>query len=133
MKPDFATKSLPGKYDALAPDGSEIRVLLALAAGSMAHGTLRPNQTTVAIQHRTVEEIWFVLDGSAEIWRRAGEQESIESVGRGDALTIPLGTEFQFRTVGDTPFQFIMCTMPPWPGEHEAIAVEGIWSASDVA
>ena len=129
---NFTTMSLPVDYDVLAPDGTEIRVLLALDRGSMAHGTLRPGQTTIAIRHRTVEEIWYVLDGAAEIWRRGGERASVETVRAGDALTIPLGTDFQFRTVGDRPFRFIMCTMPPWPGEGEAITVDGIWSAPDV-
>jgi mannose-6-phosphate isomerase-like protein (cupin superfamily) len=129
---NFTTMSLPVDYDLLAPDGTEIRVLLALDRGSMAHGTLRPGQTTHAVRHRTVEETWFVLGGAAEIWRRMGERSSVETVRAGDALTIPQGTDFQFRTVGEQPFRFIMCTMPPWPGEGEAITVDGIWSATDV-
>jgi mannose-6-phosphate isomerase-like protein (cupin superfamily) len=94
----------------------------------MAHGTLAPGSVSRAIRHRTVDEIWYVLGGSAEIWRRLSEHESIETVCAGDALTIPLGTHFQFRTVGPASFTFIMCTMPPWSGEDEAIRVDGIWT-----
>jgi mannose-6-phosphate isomerase-like protein (cupin superfamily) len=117
--------------DVMAPDGSGIRLLPRLEGGSMAHGTLAPGSTSLAIRHRTVEEIWFVLDGQAEIWRQLGEQESIVVVQRDDALTIPLGTSFQFRTVGQIPFQFIMCTMPPWPDADEAVHVPGIWQVGN--
>ncbi|MCW5752686.1 MAG: hypothetical protein KIT81_16245 [Alphaproteobacteria bacterium] len=67
---DLTRKSLPGPYDVLAPDGSEVRVLLSLAGGSMAHFTLRPEQVSQAVAHRSVEEIWYVLGGRAEMWRR---------------------------------------------------------------
>lgn len=33
----FDTKKLPSVEDVIAPDGSEVRVLLALRGGSMAH------------------------------------------------------------------------------------------------
>jgi mannose-6-phosphate isomerase-like protein (cupin superfamily) len=117
--------------DVLAPDGSEIRVLSRCGGASMAHGTLPPGRTSLAIRHRTVEEIWFVLSGSAEMWRRLGDRESVEVIVAGQSLTIPVGCEFQFRTVGDGPFTFIMCTLPPWPGADEAIMVSGMWEAEN--
>jgi len=120
-------------YDVLAPDGSEIRVLAHVSSGSLAHGTLPAGCTSLAIKHRTVAEIWFVLGGSAEIWRRLGDIESVEIVHPGLSLTIPTGTDFQFRTLGTEPFTFIMCTMPPWPGPDEAIFIEGKWKESDDA
>lgn len=122
--------SLPAECDVLAPDGSEIRILSQLPSGSMAHGTLPPGGTSLAIRHRTVAEIWFVLSGSAEIWRRLDRLESVDTIVAGQSLTIPTGTEFQFRTVGKEPFRFIMCTIPPWPGPDEAVFVEGRWKAS---
>lgn len=57
QQPPFATRSLPAEPDAYAPYGSEIRVLLATGAASMAHGTLPPGETSLAVAHRTVEEI----------------------------------------------------------------------------
>ena len=116
--------------DLFAPDGSEIRVLSRCAGASMAHGTLPPGRTSLAIRHRTVEEIWYVLGGSAELWRRLGDQDSAGIVTAGQSLAIPVGCEFQFRTVGSEPFTFIMCTLPPWPGPDEAILVQGKWEAS---
>ncbi len=124
----FTTHQLAERPDDLAPDGSEIRFVGSLAGGSVAHGALAPGGVSVAVCHRTVEEIWFVLGGRAEVWcNQDGREEFIEAVA-GTGLTIPLGTHFQFRATGDLPFTFIMCTMPPWPGPDEAFVVDGPWT-----
>jgi len=49
------------------------------------------------------------------------------TVNSGICLTIPLGTQFQFRSLGAQAIAAIGVTMPPWPGEGEAIVVEGKW------
>jgi hypothetical protein len=43
------------------------------------------------------------------------------------SLNIPLGTRFQFRNTGAEPLCFIIATLPPWPGEDEAITQVGHW------
>lgn len=123
----FETVRLRDGFDVLAPDTSEIRLLTRVAGGSMAHGTLPPGGVSLAIAHRTVEELWYVLSGRAELWRRHGDQESVVEIDAGTALTLPVGTRFQFRTTGDEPFRFIMCTLPPWPGAGEAVRVPDHW------
>jgi mannose-6-phosphate isomerase-like protein (cupin superfamily) len=123
----FQTKQLPADHDELAPDTSEIRVLCRTGRGSTAHGTLAPGKVALAIVHRTVDEIWYVLSGRAEIWRKQGEREEIIEAGAGTSLTIPVGTHFQFRTAGDEPFRFVMFTVPPWPGDDEAVRVPDRW------
>jgi mannose-6-phosphate isomerase-like protein (cupin superfamily) len=126
----FEIKRLPLTRDAVAPDGSDVRVLLQLAGGSMAHFELAPRQTSTAVTHRSVEEIWFVLSGRGEMWRRQGEHEAIVALEAGVCLTIPQGTHFQFRALGETPLAAVGVTMPPWPGEGEAIVVPGPWTPS---
>ena len=124
---NFETKRLPERPDVIAPDGSAVRILLGLKGGGTAHFELAPGQTSKAVTHRTVEEIWFFLSGSGEMWRaQEGREESVP-VGPGVCLTIPLGTRFQFRSFGPEPLAAIGVTMPPWPGEGEALAVEGKW------
>lgn len=123
----FQSMQLPDAFDVLAPDGSEIRVLGRVAGASMAHGTLHPGGVSLAVRHRTVEEIWFVVSGEAEIWRRLRGIESLITANAGMSITIPVGTSFQFRTLGDQPFRFVMCTSPPWPGDGEAERVSGQW------
>jgi mannose-6-phosphate isomerase-like protein (cupin superfamily) len=123
----FDTKRLPVASDTVALDGSDVRLLLKLAGGSMAHFQLAPDQVSTAATHRTVEEVWFFLSGRGEMWRAQQGREEVVSVERGVCLTIPLGTRFQFRSFGDEPLAAVGVTMPPWPGEGEAIAVRGKW------
>ena len=127
---DFSTKYLPDTPDAIAPDSSNVRVLLELAAGSMAHFELAPGETSGAVTHRTVEEIWYFLSGCGEIWRKQNQSEEVVPVHAGVCITIPLGTHFQFRAFGQEPLTAIGVTMPPWPGECEAYIAEGKWEAT---
>ena len=127
---EFGTKRLPAARDVVAPDGSDVRILLGLSGGGMAHFELRPGRTSIAVTHRTVEEIWFFLSGSGEMWRKQGEREEIVRVERGVCLTIPLGTHFQFRAVGTVPLAAVAVTMPPWPGDGEAVPVHGTWEST---
>ena len=128
--PDFSTKRLPETPDTIAPDGSNVRVLLALMDGGMAHFELAPGEISTAVAHRTVEEIWFFLSGSGELWRKQNQREEIVPVHAGICITIPLGTHFQFKASGHEPLAVIGVTMPPWPGEGEAYVVEGKWQAT---
>jgi mannose-6-phosphate isomerase-like protein (cupin superfamily) len=126
----FDTKPIPLLTDAVAPDGSNVRVLLALEGGSFAHFELAPNQTSRAVTHKTVEEIWYFLTGRGEMWRRQDGRSEITPVHPGVCLTIPLGTYFQFRSFGDEPLSAVGVTLPPWPGEGEAVLVAGEWEAT---
>ncbi|MGH8907017.1 MAG: cupin domain-containing protein [Egibacteraceae bacterium] len=129
--PEFATAQVPERVDVIAPDGSEIRELLALGGGSMVHCMLPPGATTIAVRHRTVEEIWYVVSGEGEVWRRQGDREEVTGLGPGACLTVPLGTAFQFRATGPDPLALVLVTMPPWPGAGEAVLVtDGRWTPS---
>ena len=119
--------ALPARADAVAPDGSEVRVLLSLAGGSLAHFELGPGQTSIAVEHRTVEELWYFVGGRGEIWRSSGEHEEVVEVATGVCVTIPVGTQFQFRAADDEPLAAVAVTIPPWPGGEEATPVEGPW------
>lgn len=126
----FSSQRLPAQRTVVAPDGSDVRVLLGLDGGGMAHFSLAPGRVSGAVRHRTVEEIWYVLSGQGEMWRRQGAQEEILVLEPGVCLTIPLGTHFQFRATGAQSLCAVAVTMPPWPGEGEAVPVEGPWAPS---
>ena len=131
MPTRFDTVRLPAARDVVAPDGSDVRILLALSRGSVAHFTLAPDRTSRAVVHKTVEEIWFVLSGRGEMWRtQEGQAQAIVTLEAGVSLTIPPGTRFQFRSFGPEPLAAVGVTMPPWPGEDEAIVVDGPWTAT---
>ncbi len=122
------TKSVPKDYDCLAPDGSEIRLLAATERGSCVHCTLPPGAASMAVKHRSVEEIWYCLAGRGEVWRKLESEEETVAFTPGVSLTIPCGAHFQFRNVGDTPLELVLVTMPPWPGEQEAVRVADHWA-----
>ncbi len=126
----FETKALGEKPDAIAPDGTAVRLLASLAGGSFAHFELPAGAVSHAVTHRTVEEIWYFVAGVGQLWRRQGETESVVDVRPGVCLTIPLGTDFQFRADPTAPLAFVAVTMPPWPGETEAFRIEGCWEAT---
>jgi mannose-6-phosphate isomerase-like protein (cupin superfamily) len=127
------TKTLGEDVDAIAPDGTAVRLLLSLAAGSMAHFELPAGAVSHAVTHRTVEEIWFVVSGSGSIWRRHEGADSIDTLTPGTSLTIPLGSAFQFRADGGSALAFVAITMPPWPGMDEAVPAQGPWAPTVAA
>ena len=96
----------------------------------MAQFDLPPGMTSIAVEHRSVYEIWYFLSGQGEFWRKQNEREEIVTVDADVCITIPVGTQFQFRTIGRAPLVAVAITMPPWPGDDEAILRPGIWNAS---
>ena len=93
----------------------------------MVHCRLPAGAVSLAIRHLTVEELWYVLAGEGELWRRDETGEETLRLLAGTAHSIPLDTEFQFRNVGRTPLDVVIVTMPPWPGAEEAIRVTDHW------
>ena len=85
------------------------------------HCSLPPGQTSLAVAHRTVEEVWYFLGGRGEVWRKLDEHEEVVEVSRGVSLSIPLGAHFQFRNTGDKPLQFVLTSIPPWPGRRRGL------------
>ncbi len=126
---EFETIELGEALQVTAPDGAQVRILCATRAGSGAHFTLAPGQISMALQHRSVEEIWFIIAGRGRMWRKAGECEEVVELKPGLSLSIPLSTRFQFRNDGDEPLEAYAVTMPPWPREDEAVPVSGRWVA----
>ena len=126
----YADKALPEQVTVHAPDGSEVRVLLGLAGGGMAHFRLAAGAVSQAVAHRTVEEIWYIVAGAGQMWRQQASRSSITELHPGLCLTIPLGTAFQFRAASDRALEAVAVTLPPWPGMDEAFPVAGPWPAT---
>jgi mannose-6-phosphate isomerase-like protein (cupin superfamily) len=127
---DWMAGDMHHGYDDLAPDGSEIRNLACFDKGSLSHCTLASGVVSAPVRHRTIHEIWYVLEGHGELWRSSAEAgEKVELLWPGVAVDIPLGTSFQFRATGLDPLRMVLLTMPRWTGADEAIPVpQGYWS-----
>jgi mannose-6-phosphate isomerase-like protein (cupin superfamily) len=121
------TTMLPDEANGKSPAGADIRFLMHGTTGNMIHSTVPPHQTNRATVHATVSEFWYVLEGHGEIWRDDGDESNITVLVPGISIDIPVGTAFQYRNVSDVELKFICISMPPWPGESEALFVENIW------
>ena len=130
---EFETVHLRAEPDAVAPDGTLVRLLPVLPGGSLAHFELPAGAVSHAVTHKSVEEIWYFLGGRGEMWRRSDGKERVVAIEPGLSVTIPLGTAFQFRATGEAALTFLAITMPPWPGPEEAERVEGPWAATVAA
>lgn len=123
----MSSETIFKNYDYLAPDNSEIRLLSELKGGGLCHCTLPPGQTSKAVKHKTVEEIWYFLEGEGEVWRKSEHEDCVIKVLPGLSLTIPIGVHFQFRNTGDIPLKLLIATIPPWPSAEEAVEIKGKW------
>jgi len=104
----FTTTKRASRPTETAPDGAALRPLLGVAGGTMAHFELAAGETSRAVAHRTVDEIWYVVSGSS----------------------LPRGTRFQFRASEAQAIAIVAVTIPRWPGNFEAELVDGPWSPS---
>src|SRR5260370_37320063 len=85
---DHARRSDPP--DTLAPDGSEIRLLVAHSTASMCEVRLPPGGVSGPVRHRTVQEIWYFLAGEGEVWRQSSDSMARVVTGTpGPSLTVP--------------------------------------------
>ena len=129
MRPPLGRRS--EAPNAVAPDGSEIRFLADARHGavraSVVEVTLPAGQVSRPVYHRTVEEVWYILEGRGQVWRcppnAAAAAYSPVHVVPGDSLVIPTGWRFQFSAGPDGSLRFLCFTTPPWPGGDEAVAV----------
>ena len=121
---------LPEQPEAKSPAGADIRFLMNGEKGNMIHSTVPPYQVNKATIHATVSEFWYVLEGHGEIWRDDVKESNIAILVPGTSIDIPAGTAFQYRNISDMDLKFICIAMPPWPGDEEAVLLDGPWTPS---
>ena len=111
-----------------SPLGAHIKFIMDGKFGNVIHSTIPPGMVGKPCQFKTIEEYWHILSGNGEIWRSLDDKESFTRLEHGISINIPTGTKFQYRNLGKEPVTFICTAMPPWPGDSEAISVEGPWA-----
>jgi mannose-6-phosphate isomerase-like protein (cupin superfamily) len=126
----FTDTVLPVAHNAVAPDGSLVRLLVRLSSASLAHFELRIGEVSIAQRHRRVSELWYVLSGQGQMWRKQdGRRSKTIDLREGTAFTIPVRTSFQFRNSGRSPLSAVGVTIPPWPVAGEGFEVAGPWQS----
>ena len=131
--PQFESKQAPAAYDVDSTRWfRRYDCCIASAAQVWCIARLPVGAVSIPVRHRRVEEVWFFLSGAGQVWRKQGEREQVLDVAPGVSLTIPLGTQFQFRNTGAVPLEFVITTTPPWPGEDEAVLLDaGRWELNN--
>jgi mannose-6-phosphate isomerase-like protein (cupin superfamily) len=97
-------------------DGSTIRSILDRSNApvqnqSLAEATLEAGRATQRHHHKLTEEIYFILDGHAEMEVDGATRE----VGPGDAILLPPGAWHVIRA--QTPLRFLCSCAPPYSHE----------------
>ena len=113
-----------------APDGTDVSILAVTPPASVARFTLQAGLTGRAVKHRTVDEIWHVLSGEGELWRRLDGVEDIVPLVHGTTVHLPVETVFQVRATSLTALVVLGVITPAWPGDAEARWVCGQWGPS---
>ena len=114
--------------DARAPDGADVWVGASGVHGTMSRFELARGATSMAVMHRTVEEIWHVISGHGAMWRADDHGDEFIHLEPEMTVVIPAGMRFQVRVGDARPLKIVAVTMPPWPGDREATAVDGPWT-----
>ncbi len=99
-------------------DGSTIRSLLDLGTApvenqSLAEARIEPGGATERHYHRESEEMYYVVEGSAEM-EVDGERAAVRA---GDAILIPPGAWHVIRASSDGPLRILCCCAPPYRDE----------------
>jgi mannose-6-phosphate isomerase-like protein (cupin superfamily) len=97
-------------------DGSTIRSILDRSNApvqnqSLAEASLPAGQATQRHYHKRAEEIYFILQGEAEM-EVDGEMRDVRP---GDAILLPPGAWHVIRA--QTPLRFLCCCAPPYSHE----------------
>jgi mannose-6-phosphate isomerase-like protein (cupin superfamily) len=105
-------------------DGSEIRELLAhrnssIQNQSLAEARLAPGLATEPHFHPCTEEIYYILNGEAEMTIDDEQQ----TVGTGDAIGISPGQVHTIRNTGQEVLLFLCCCAPGY--EHNDTVLTG--------
>ena len=88
---------------------------------SMGNVTLEPNGGQVPWHNQEQEEIYFIVEGTAEMC--LGEERSI--LRDGEAVYIPSGVFHQLTNVGDKPCRMLYCYGPAGDVAHWRQELEG--------
>lgn len=75
---------------------------------------VRPGGSTPAHEHRTVESMYYVIEGRGQIL--SGKGKTV--VGPDTAVYFPAGSQHGIKNVGRTKLRYLSCHAPPYEIEE---------------
>ena len=105
-------------------DNSEIREILSpgnssLENQSLAEARVSPGKATILHYHIKTEEIYYILQGRAEI----KVEGDIKEVVKGDGIVILPGQTHRIWNIGDEDLVFLCCCAPAY-GDEDTVLPE---------
>jgi mannose-6-phosphate isomerase-like protein (cupin superfamily) len=90
---------------------------------------IRPGGSTRPHEHRTVESMYYILEGRGEVL--SGDEKRV--LGADTAVYFPAGSTHGIRNVGRTRLRYLSCHAPPYEieelyrsfREHESLVMTG--------
>lgn len=123
----FKTSRIPVVFDSISSFGAEVRSLLSIENSSLSLMELPSGFTTDPVYNNNIDEIWYIVGGRGELWRKQGSEEKIVPLDTGVCVTIPRKVHFQVRTYGFQPLSLLVVSTPIMQGDYDAERVKGIW------
>ena len=127
---------LPSEANYLAPDGLE--VYLGAETNNAGDAGIARFEAPVgfvslAVTHKTVDEIWYCISGEGIIAVKDNALEKWKEVSLrpGVSVSLPLGVHFQTKNTGKDKLVILGTTTPRWPNDpEEAKPVPPYWNIS---
>jgi len=109
----------------ITKDKSEIREIMAPANScierqSLAEAIVYPGDTTATHIHKTIEEIYYILDGVGVMWQDGEELE----IARGDAIANSPSVPHRITNTGDIPLVFLCLCVPHYTHEDTELLAD---------
>src|SRR2546427_11200438 len=110
-------------YQVISPDNVGSRKFLVTVVD------IRPGGSTPVHEHRTVESMYYILEGRGEV--TSGREHKV--LGPDTAVYFPAGSTHGIRNVGKARLRYLFCHAPPyeiedlyrsWQG-HESLVMTG--------
>ena len=107
----------------ITKDNSEIREILApgnssLKNQSLAEARVSPAKATTQHYHIRSEEIYYILQGKAEI----RVEDEVRAVGKGDGIVILPGQRHKIWNTGAEDLVFLCCCSPSYEDEDTVLS-----------
>lgn len=127
---NFTRKVLTGPPDFLSPGGgAEIRYILNSKGGDLTHAVCPAGEVAPTHELPELDEGYFILGGSGEIWRRYQGRDGIIALRPGTFVWMPRGTQFQYRANQGLSLVFLVVVLPSWRRELFNIVDTGPWAS----
>jgi mannose-6-phosphate isomerase-like protein (cupin superfamily) len=101
--------------------------LVTSPGGDLTHAVCLAGGTSGVHHLPGLDEGYFVLAGTGEIWRATDDRDAVTALRPGRWVAMPAGMRFQFRANHGTPVVFLVVVLPSWREDLFHVVSGGVW------